>query len=52
MLKVELHTHTADDPRDAIPYTSAELIDRAVTTARAAAPPPESALLTDVYVSY
>jgi predicted metal-dependent phosphoesterase TrpH len=29
VLKVELHTHTADDPRDRIPYTSAELIDRA-----------------------
>lgn len=30
MLKVELHTHTADDPVDAIPYTTFELIDRAV----------------------
>jgi predicted metal-dependent phosphoesterase TrpH len=29
VLKVELHTHTADDPRDRIPYTSLELIDRA-----------------------
>jgi predicted metal-dependent phosphoesterase TrpH len=29
MLKVELHTHTADDPIDAIPYTTFELIDRA-----------------------
>jgi predicted metal-dependent phosphoesterase TrpH len=29
MLKVELHTHTADDPVDAIPYTTCELIDRA-----------------------
>jgi predicted metal-dependent phosphoesterase TrpH len=29
MLKVELHTHTADDPVDRIPYTSRELIDRA-----------------------
>ena len=29
MLKVELHTHTADDPLDRIPYTSHELIDRA-----------------------
>lgn len=29
MLKVELHAHTADDPIDRIPYTSAELIDRA-----------------------
>jgi predicted metal-dependent phosphoesterase TrpH len=29
MLKVELHTHTSDDPIDEIPYTSEELIDRA-----------------------
>ncbi len=29
MLKVELHTHTADDPIDAIPHTTFELIDRA-----------------------
>lgn len=29
MLKVELHTHTADDPEDAIPHSSRELIDRA-----------------------
>jgi predicted metal-dependent phosphoesterase TrpH len=29
MLKVELHTHTADDPVDAIPHTTCELIDRA-----------------------
>jgi predicted metal-dependent phosphoesterase TrpH len=29
MLKVELHTHTADDPVDHIPHTSIELIDRA-----------------------
>ena len=29
MLKVELHTHTADDPVDRIPHTSAQLIDRA-----------------------
>ena len=29
MLKIELHTHTADDPVDAIPYTTYELIDRA-----------------------
>lgn len=29
MLKVELHTHTADDPVDRIPHTSLELIDRA-----------------------
>ena len=30
MLKVELHTHTADDPVDAIPYTTHQLIDHAV----------------------
>ena len=30
MLKVELHTHTADDPVDRIPHTTLELIDRAV----------------------
>jgi predicted metal-dependent phosphoesterase TrpH len=30
MLKVELHTHTADDPIDHIPHTAIELIDRAV----------------------
>jgi predicted metal-dependent phosphoesterase TrpH len=30
MLKVELHTHTADDPVDRIPHTTFELIDRAV----------------------
>jgi predicted metal-dependent phosphoesterase TrpH len=29
MLKVELHTHTSDDPIDAIPHTVPELIDRA-----------------------
>ena len=29
MLKVELHTHTADDPVDAIPHTTHQLIDRA-----------------------
>ena len=29
MLKVELHTHTADDPVDRISHTSHELIDRA-----------------------
>jgi predicted metal-dependent phosphoesterase TrpH len=28
-LKVEFHTHTADDPRDVIPYSTRELIDRA-----------------------
>jgi predicted metal-dependent phosphoesterase TrpH len=31
MLKVELHTHTSDDPIDRIPYTVTQLIDRAVT---------------------
>lgn len=29
MLKVDLHTHTADDPVDSIPYSTCELIDRA-----------------------
>jgi len=29
MLKADLHTHTADDPVDDIPYTTFELIDRA-----------------------
>jgi predicted metal-dependent phosphoesterase TrpH len=29
MLKVELHTHTSDDPIDRIPHTVPELIDRA-----------------------
>jgi predicted metal-dependent phosphoesterase TrpH len=29
MLKVDLHTHTADDPVDRIPHTTYELIDRA-----------------------
>ncbi len=31
MLKVELHTHTADDQFDRIPYTTLQLIDRAAT---------------------
>ena len=32
MLKVDFHTHTADDPHDRlIPYTTRELIDRAAT---------------------
>jgi predicted metal-dependent phosphoesterase TrpH len=31
MLKVELHTHTADDPVDRIPYTTRELIDHAAS---------------------
>src|SRR6185503_8626573 len=30
MLKVELHAHTADDPIDRIPYSTLDLIDRAV----------------------
>lgn len=29
MLKVELHAHSADDPVDAIPHTTTQLIDRA-----------------------
>lgn len=29
MLKVELHSHTADDPLDRIPYSTKDLIDRA-----------------------
>lgn len=29
MIKVELHTHTADDPADLIPHTTVQLIDRA-----------------------
>jgi predicted metal-dependent phosphoesterase TrpH len=29
MLKIDLHTHTADDPSDRIPYQTHELIDRA-----------------------
>jgi predicted metal-dependent phosphoesterase TrpH len=31
MLKVELHTHTADDPVDRIPHTTLELIERAAS---------------------
>src|SRR5687768_5090210 len=31
MLKVELHTHTADDPLDQVPHTTHDLIDRAAT---------------------
>ena len=31
MLKVELHTHTSDDPVDRVPHTTIELIDRAAT---------------------
>jgi predicted metal-dependent phosphoesterase TrpH len=31
MLKVDLHTHTADDPVDRIPHSTFELIDRAAT---------------------
>ncbi len=37
---------------DAVDSEVAALIDRAVATAQAAPVPPESALLTDVYVSY
>jgi predicted metal-dependent phosphoesterase TrpH len=29
MLKVDLHTHTADDPADRIPHSATQLIDRA-----------------------
>ena len=31
MLKVDLHTHTADDPIDRIPHSTTELIDHAAT---------------------
>lgn len=31
MLKIELHSHTADDPIDHIPYTAEELVDRAAS---------------------
>jgi acetoin:2,6-dichlorophenolindophenol oxidoreductase subunit alpha len=37
---------------DAVDAEVSDLIDRAVATARAGAPPDESALLTDVYASY
>jgi hypothetical protein len=30
MLKVELHAHSADDPVDRIPYSTTDLVDRAV----------------------
>jgi acetoin:2,6-dichlorophenolindophenol oxidoreductase subunit alpha len=40
------------DALDAVDSEVAALIDRAVDTARDASIPPESALLTDVYVSY
>jgi pyruvate dehydrogenase E1 component alpha subunit len=40
------------DALDAVDAEVAALIDRAAATAREAAPPPETALLTDVYVSY
>ena len=40
------------DALDAVEAEVAALIDRAVETARSAAVPPESALLTDVYASY
>jgi len=29
VIKVDFHTHTADDPKDVIPYSAAQLIDRA-----------------------
>jgi len=29
LLKVELHSHTADDPRDVVPYSASALVDRA-----------------------
>ena len=31
LLKVELHSHTADDPHDRIPYSAEQLIDRAAS---------------------
>ena len=31
MVKVDLHTHTADDPHDHIPYSAYQLVDRAAT---------------------
>ena len=40
------------DALDSVDREVATLIDRAVATAREASVPPESALLTDVYVSY
>ena len=40
------------DALDAVENEVAELIERAVASARAAPPPPESELLTDVYVTY
>jgi predicted metal-dependent phosphoesterase TrpH len=33
VVKVELHTHTADDPVDRIPHTTCDLIDRAAALA-------------------
>jgi predicted metal-dependent phosphoesterase TrpH len=36
MLKVDLHTHTSDDPCDRIPYSAFELIDRAAALGYAA----------------
>jgi predicted metal-dependent phosphoesterase TrpH len=36
MLKVELHTHTADDPVDRIPHSTRQLIDRAAELGYAA----------------
>jgi pyruvate dehydrogenase E1 component alpha subunit len=40
------------DALDTVDTEVAALIDRAVATAREAPIPPETALLTDVYVSY
>jgi TPP-dependent pyruvate/acetoin dehydrogenase alpha subunit len=40
------------DALDALDAEVAALIERAVATAREAPPPPDGALLTDVYVSY
>jgi TPP-dependent pyruvate/acetoin dehydrogenase alpha subunit len=40
------------DALDAVDAEIADLIERAVASAQAAPPPPESELLTDVYVSY
>src|SRR5437868_4589505 len=36
MLKVDLHTHTSEDPQDRIPYSTYDLIDRATTLGYAA----------------
>ncbi len=31
MLKIDLHTHSGEDPQDRIGYSTRELIDRAAT---------------------